>query len=594
MNTSRRARLLALITATALITTATPTHAQSGLHYDNPPSPEVTAGSPIAQATAYLELGDPAVMQQCTGTLIAPRWVITAKHCYVPGFWDNNTSASTIRFGIDNSGEKYTATELIPSATSDMLLVHLNKPAPGTPLKLDNHNLFKQDTGTNANWASTNLGAQGSTNYRLHSSTGTVERRVVLRDGYYKYPNTPLIKTKINQGRLHPGDSGGPFIVDGKLAGVLSTSDQNAPVGPGEHGFFTPTAEHLTWIAGTIGLAVDTPTGPTMPLQEDGSYLAVNDVPDVSDEPAATPTQPDTTPTEPAPADPAPATVTTTVTVTQPAPAPATVTVTEPAPAPPTVTKVIDYGPPAVITRTETTTITKQKAPETTTRTITKEPTPITITKTHTPTPITTTTTVTKEPTPLTTTVTKPAPAPKTTTVTLPAPAPKTTTVTLPAPAPKTTTVTVTEKPQPTTVTRTVTATVEKPVTTTVTATKTVEKPVTTTATTTATVYRQQPAQPQKTITTTVTAPAKTTTVRIKEPHTTTVTTTVERAHNHTTTVRVPATAQNSSSTGSSDLTPIITGAGIFAALAAILTHIFGTELHNWPIIGWILTSLHR
>lgn len=69
----------------------------------------------------------------------------------------------------------------------------------------------------------------------------------------------PTVSTRSETGHTLNGDSGGPLIVDGKLAGVLSTSSilplQNRSDYTGYSNDHASVARNLSWITSVSGVA---------------------------------------------------------------------------------------------------------------------------------------------------------------------------------------------------------------------------------------------------------------------------------------------------------------------------------------------------
>ncbi|MHA6528635.1 trypsin-like serine protease, partial [Corynebacterium pyruviciproducens] len=80
----------------------------------------------IADSTARVQIGN----KSCTGTLIAPTWIITAKHCIGRGDY------SFVSVGAPEHGETARVKDYIAHPDSDLLLVHTTKTmqSPVAPL----------------------------------------------------------------------------------------------------------------------------------------------------------------------------------------------------------------------------------------------------------------------------------------------------------------------------------------------------------------------------------------------------------------------------------------------------------------------------
>ncbi|GAA1474273.1 trypsin-like serine protease [Corynebacterium felinum] len=166
----------------------------------------------------------------CTGTVVAPDWVLTARHCVHQG-------QSLIR--INNQNHYPTQAILHPS--DDIALLRLNHPTQVAPAVLSDTHLQPGERGEVVGYGST----QGTI---ATAADATVQRRV------HNLPapldRVTVIESQVTRGRIVQGDSGGPLFDDaGKLAAVQSGTTQ-----PGTVAFHTPVAEHVNWISRHAGL----------------------------------------------------------------------------------------------------------------------------------------------------------------------------------------------------------------------------------------------------------------------------------------------------------------------------------------------------
>jgi hypothetical protein len=186
---------------------------------------------------------NPQSFQLCTATRIAPRYVMTAAHCAT----DTTTRVNFFTTGprFDSSPQaNVLSVKMRPGVTKDTLSDSSGKLADFALLEID-RTIPTGDIATLA-WAYPGSGPWGTKvgAGRANDNAANLGRLMTI-DDWLRTDDDTSGPFRTGRNFVDKGDSGGPFYLDGRVLGVLSTEDIYAR--------YTSVRIHLPWILSAIG-----------------------------------------------------------------------------------------------------------------------------------------------------------------------------------------------------------------------------------------------------------------------------------------------------------------------------------------------------
>lgn len=245
-------------------------------------SADMAGSNPEADTVVSLRMEDNEPEDgSCTGTAIAPHWVVTARHC-MEMF---NKPGGTVRTGQGENQRMHKVDRWEKAPRGDIGLVHTVD-----DMQLDHYAEVSREDLKNGEvtvygWSSEGTGGAE----KLPVATGDTDTSAGSdAPALFDAPSAAVVSLK-NGARIQGGDSGGPIFAGGKVAAVMSAGLFDDPDNATEEDLLSnpkvavsPVADQAEWIEKTVagdGVVSESDAvadSAEMVAEEDGGQMPVS------------------------------------------------------------------------------------------------------------------------------------------------------------------------------------------------------------------------------------------------------------------------------------------------------------------------------